>query len=75
MEGLTVRFGPATFQNMHGELVKIQRTSTVSDYQVRFERLSNRPLGWSEHQLVGTFVEGLKSRKPIMMLNHIGHAQ
>lgn len=60
VDGLMARFGPAEYENVHGELAKIQQTSTVLEYQAKFERLANRARDWSEHQLVGTLVEGLK---------------
>jgi hypothetical protein len=61
VEGLLLRFGPSAYDNVDGELAKIRQTSTVSEYQSRFERLYNRTRGWSEKQLVGTFIEGLQS--------------
>jgi len=60
VEGLLVRFGPSAFEDVYGELAKIRQTSTVSEYQSRFERLANSTRDWSERQLFGTFVEGLQ---------------
>jgi len=60
MEGLLVRFGPFAFEDVDGELTKIRQTSSVSEYQSRFEHLDNRAHDWSERQLIGTFVEGLR---------------
>jgi len=60
VEGLLVRFGPSAFKDVDGELAKIRQTSTVSEYQSRFEPLANRTSDWSERQLIGTFVEGLR---------------
>ncbi|KAG6518817.1 hypothetical protein ZIOFF_022298 [Zingiber officinale] len=54
------RFGPSGYENVDGELAKIRQTSTVLEYQGRFERLSNRTRDWSEKQLLGTFIEGLR---------------
>ncbi|XP_042401280.1 uncharacterized protein LOC121991335 [Zingiber officinale] len=59
-EELINRFGPSGYENVDGELAKIQQTSTVLEYQGRFERLSNRTRDWSEKQLLGTFIEGLR---------------
>jgi hypothetical protein len=42
VEGLLLRFGPSAYDNVDGELANIQQTSTVSEYQSRFERLYNR---------------------------------
>ncbi|KAG6480688.1 hypothetical protein ZIOFF_057273 [Zingiber officinale] len=58
-EELINRFGPSGYENVDGELAKIRQTSTVLEYQGRFERLSNRTRDWSEKQLLGTFIEGL----------------
>jgi hypothetical protein len=60
VEGLLVRFGPSAFEDVDGELAKIRQTSSVNEYQSRFERLANRTRDWSERQLIGTFVEGLR---------------
>ncbi|KAG6484232.1 hypothetical protein ZIOFF_061027 [Zingiber officinale] len=59
-EELINRFGPSGYENVDGELAKIRQTSTVLEYQGRFERLSNRTRDWSEKQLLGTFIEGLR---------------
>jgi hypothetical protein len=61
VEGLLVRFGPSAFEDVDDELAKIRQTSSVSEYQSRFEHLANRARYWSERQLIGTFVEGLRS--------------
>jgi hypothetical protein len=61
VEGLLVRFGPSAFEDVDDELAKIRQTSSVSEYQSRFERLANRAHDWSERQLICTFVEGLRS--------------
>ncbi|KAG6480241.1 hypothetical protein ZIOFF_063721 [Zingiber officinale] len=59
-EELINRFGPSGYENVDGELAKIRQTSTVVEYQGRFERLSNQIRDWSEKQLLGTFIEGLR---------------
>ncbi|RWW32274.1 hypothetical protein GW17_00003069 [Ensete ventricosum] len=59
-EGLLDRFGPTNFNNIDGQLAKIRQTSTIQEYQTRFKRLSNQTENWSEKQLSGTFIEGLK---------------
>ncbi|KAG6484069.1 hypothetical protein ZIOFF_060863 [Zingiber officinale] len=59
-EELINQFGPSGYENVDGELAKIRQTSTVLEYQGRFERLSNRTRDWSEKQLLGTFIEGLR---------------
>ncbi|RRT78066.1 hypothetical protein B296_00018271, partial [Ensete ventricosum] len=59
-EGLLDRFGPIDFNNIDGQLAKIRQSSTIQEYQTRFERLSNQTENWSEKQLLGTYIEGLK---------------
>ncbi|RRT59112.1 hypothetical protein B296_00038775 [Ensete ventricosum] len=74
--GLLLRFRPFEYENIDGQLAKIRQTSTVQEYQTRFERLSNQTRDWSEKQLLETFIEGLKSeiqeevkaRRPYMMM-------
>jgi len=61
VEGL-LQFSPSAYDNVDRELAKIRQTSTVSEYQSRFERLYNRTRGWFEEHLVGTFIEGLCSK-------------
>jgi hypothetical protein len=51
----------SAFEDVDGELAKIRQTSSVSKYQSRFECLANCARDWSERQLIGTFVEGLRS--------------
>ncbi|RWW55797.1 hypothetical protein BHE74_00037526 [Ensete ventricosum] len=58
-EGLLNCFGPTDFDNIDGQLVKIRQTSTIQEYQTRFERLSNK-LRIGLKQLLGTSIEGLK---------------
>jgi hypothetical protein len=47
VEGFLLQFGPLAYDNVDGELAKIQQTSILSDYQSRFERLYNQTRGWS----------------------------
>eukprot|EP00252_Welwitschia_mirabilis_P002413 TRINITY_DN1235_c2_g1_i1.p1 TRINITY_DN1235_c2_g1~~TRINITY_DN1235_c2_g1_i1.p1 ORF type:complete len:211 (+),score=26.64 TRINITY_DN1235_c2_g1_i1:150-782(+) len=48
VEGLCTRFGPNMYEDYTGELTKLRQTSTVRDYQSRFEQLANRTLGLTE---------------------------
>ena len=59
-EGLLIRFRPTDYENIDGQLAKIRQTSTIQEYQTRFERLSNQTHDWSQKQLLRTFIEGLK---------------
>ena len=45
---LIIRFGPSEYKNIDGQLTKIRQTSTVLEYQSKFERLSNQASDWSE---------------------------
>ncbi|KAG6497167.1 hypothetical protein ZIOFF_045055 [Zingiber officinale] len=47
-EKLLNRFGPSDYEHGDGELTKIRQTTTVLEYQGRFERLSNRTRDWSK---------------------------
>ncbi|RWW17866.1 hypothetical protein GW17_00018187 [Ensete ventricosum] len=56
---LLIRFGPSEYKNINGQLAKINQTSTVNEYQSRFEHLSNQARDWSEIQFVRKFIKGL----------------
>lgn len=58
-EELLTRFGPSECENGDAELAKIRQTTTILEYQGRFEGLSNQTRNWLEKQLLGTFIEGL----------------
>ncbi|RRT70536.1 hypothetical protein B296_00013197 [Ensete ventricosum] len=50
------------YKNIDKELAMIRQTSTIQEYQTRFERLSNQTYDWSEKQILKTFIEGLKPK-------------
>ncbi|RWW39379.1 hypothetical protein BHE74_00055303 [Ensete ventricosum] len=52
---------PINYKNLDEELTKIRQTSTIQEYQIRFERLTDQTRDWSEKQILRTFIEGLKS--------------
>lgn len=52
-------FGPSTFVNHQQALFKLQQTTTVSDYQKEFERLSNRVTCLSPRAILDCFISGL----------------
>ncbi|RWW44731.1 hypothetical protein BHE74_00049477 [Ensete ventricosum] len=54
------RFGPAEYENIDGQLAKIRQTSTIQEYQTRFQKLSYLAHDWIDRQLLGTFIKGLK---------------
>ncbi|RWW39834.1 hypothetical protein BHE74_00054804 [Ensete ventricosum] len=41
-EGLFNHFRPIDYENIDGQLAKIQQTTTIQEYQTKFERLSNQ---------------------------------
>ncbi|RWW60279.1 hypothetical protein BHE74_00032735 [Ensete ventricosum] len=51
---------PINYKNLDKELTKIRQTSTIQEYQIRFERLTNQICDWSEKKILRTFIEGLK---------------
>ncbi|RRT54704.1 hypothetical protein B296_00003535 [Ensete ventricosum] len=52
---------PINYKNLDEELTKIHQTSTIQDYQIRFERLTNETRDWSKKHILRTSIEGLKS--------------
>ncbi|RWW80631.1 hypothetical protein BHE74_00011016 [Ensete ventricosum] len=54
------RFGPTEYENIDDQLTKIWLTSTIQEYQTRFEKLLYLARDWTDQQLLGTFIEGLK---------------
>lgn len=64
-EVLNTRFGPPLRSNPLGELVNCHRTTTVDDFQGRFEALLPRAGTLSECQKVWLFTNGL--RPPLSM--------
>lgn len=58
-EALNLRFGPPMRSNPFGELTSCQRTSSVSEYQGRFEALLPYAGTLSERQKVQLFTQGL----------------
>ncbi|RZS18221.1 hypothetical protein BHM03_00050454 [Ensete ventricosum] len=82
-ERLLGHFGPTDFNNIDGQMAKIRQTSTIQKYQSMFERLSNQTENWSDKQLLGTFIEGLKpeireevkARQPYTLMAAISFAR
>ena len=48
------------YENIDGQLAKIRQTSMIQEYQTRFQKLSYLARDWTDHQLLGTFIEWLK---------------
>ena len=57
---LVNHFRPTEYENMNGQLAKIRQTSMIQEYQTKFEKLSYLAHDWIDHQLLRTFIEGLK---------------
>ncbi|RWW49902.1 hypothetical protein BHE74_00043877 [Ensete ventricosum] len=53
---------PIDYKNLDEELAMIRQTSTIQEYQTRFERLSIQTYDWSEKQILRTSIEGLKPK-------------
>ncbi|XP_077225227.1 uncharacterized protein LOC143858459 [Tasmannia lanceolata] len=60
LESIQLRFGPSLYEDHKGALSKLHQTSSVADYQTRFEDLSNKVSGLPESFLISFFVSRLK---------------
>lgn len=58
-KGLLTRFGPSQFEDAIASLTKLRQSSTVEDYQTKFEELANRTSGLNESFMVSCFLGGL----------------
>nr|GEX51401.1 Ty3/gypsy retrotransposon protein [Tanacetum cinerariifolium] len=58
---LELRFGHSTYENHQATLFKLKQTSTVSAYQIDFERISNYVTGLSSEALLNCFLSGLRA--------------
>ncbi|KAK9070431.1 hypothetical protein SSX86_010833 [Deinandra increscens subsp. villosa] len=57
---LEIRFGPSSYENHEATLFKLRQTSTVTEYQAEFEKVSNRVNGLSQQTLRNCFISGLR---------------
>ena len=57
---LRARFGPSDAEDFDETLSRVKQIMTLRDYQREFERLGNQVRGWTQKELVGTFMGGLK---------------
>ncbi|EXB28516.1 hypothetical protein L484_006138 [Morus notabilis] len=57
---LMLRFGSAPYEDGFGELCKLKQTSTVRDYQSRFERLLSKAGVLTAEQETACFISGLR---------------
>jgi len=65
-----LRFRPSTYENHQAELFKLRQTSTVAEYQKRFEKICNRVMGLQPKMILYCFLSGLipKIRREIAVL-------
>lgn len=61
LKALLVRFGPSEYRDIQGELAKLTQTTSVADYQSRFEALANQTTGVPESFLQSCFESGLRN--------------
>ncbi|RWV88959.1 hypothetical protein BHE74_00052496 [Ensete ventricosum] len=54
------RFGSMKYENIDSQLTKIRQTSTIQEYQTSFKNLFYLACDWTDRQLLGPFIEGLK---------------
>lgn len=57
---LMLRFGIASYEDSFGELCKLKQTTSVRDYQSRFERLLGKARLLTNKQETACFISGLK---------------
>lgn len=57
---LHVRFGPSPYNDPNTQLTRHTQTGTVVDYEVNFQRISNKILGLPESFLKGCYIGGLR---------------
>ena len=57
---LLQRFGPSAFDDFTGALTKIRQTSTVREYQTKFEKITNHTKGLPNAFYLSCFISGLK---------------
>ncbi|KAF3772980.1 hypothetical protein EJ110_NYTH56431 [Nymphaea thermarum] len=67
-EELLLRFGDTTYVNHEIELRNLKQTSTVQDYQTKFERLSNMVKNRPVESKIAHFIGGLNEDIQIEML-------
>ncbi|KAD4585120.1 hypothetical protein E3N88_22721 [Mikania micrantha] len=60
VQAFTKNFGPAEYQNPDEFLCGIKQMGTVQEYRQEFAKRSSRVSNWSDHCLLGVFLNGLK---------------
>ena len=59
-EELWARFEPTECEDFNEALSRVRQMGSLRDYQKEFEKLGNRVHGWTQKELVGTFMGGLE---------------
>lgn len=57
---LRVQFGPSSFEDPIRAFTKLRQTSTIEEYQTKFEILSNKIKGLTKEFHISTFISGLR---------------
>jgi hypothetical protein len=60
LHALEIRFAPSQYEDPKGALFKLTQTTTVKEYQAKFESLANRIVGLPPACYLSCFVSGLK---------------
>ncbi|KAD1573182.1 hypothetical protein E3N88_42611 [Mikania micrantha] len=60
VQAFTKNFGSAEYQNPDEFLCGIKQTGSVQEYRQEFAKRSSRVSNWSDHCLLGVFLNGLK---------------
>ncbi|KAK0581846.1 hypothetical protein LWI29_018689 [Acer saccharum] len=58
--GILSRFGPTQFEDPFSQLIRLKQTSTVIEYQTRFERVLAKVGNLAQDKKVSCFVTGLR---------------
>lgn len=56
---LQIRFGPSPYDDPNTQLSRSTQTSTVADYELKFQKISNKIPGVPESFLKGCYIRGL----------------
>lgn len=59
---LWARFEPSDCEDFDEALLRVKQVTSLREYQREFERLGNQVRGWTQKALIGTFMDGLKSK-------------
>ncbi|KAH0632953.1 hypothetical protein KY284_035739 [Solanum tuberosum] len=60
VKALQENYGPVEFQNPNEHLCSIQQKGSIQEYRQEFAQFSSRVTNWTDHCLLGVFLNGLK---------------